>query len=188
MLESHNSNQAKINLTSGPEQSIDYAIRRTIEAENCARNIYLQLSQMFAHVPDVSRFWQDLANDEAEHAGVLEQIQSSMLTEQLIAPADRRLLNSIAETISLLNKVSLETIDTLDNAYEIAHELESSEVNFVFKCLASDFITNEDRKQIVFLEVEKHQQKLMDFNENFGDRAWRKQIFVQPLASASSNQ
>jgi rubrerythrin len=168
------------------ERTIHHVIQGAIEAENQSRHVYVQFSQMFAHVPDVAGFWQDLAYDEAKHAHTLKKTQDSLSSEQLATPADRKLLRSVAKTIALVDKISLETIRTLDNAYELAHELEFSELNYVFKCVAGDFIRQDEKKKIIFSEIEEHQRKLIDFIENFGDRISRRQILTRsasPIAT-----
>ena len=183
MPTSHYSNETEPDPIPNPEQTVGYVIQHAIKAEYSAREIYLQLLQMFAHVPNVSKFWQDLASDEAKHAYTLLKVRRSLSDEQLATAADRQLLDSIASTTFFLNKVSLDTVETLDDAYEIAHEIEYSEVNHLFKCLVGHFITHKERIQIVLSEIHEHQQKLTDFTENFGDRAWRKQISARSAAS-----
>ncbi|MGD8786104.1 MAG: ferritin family protein [Phycisphaerales bacterium] len=181
-----NSDQLKSASTLDSQQTISYLIRQAIEAENYARGIYLQLSQMFAHVPEISSFWKDLAADEVEHADILKEIQDSLSADQLDAPAEHQLLESIGKVISFLNRISLETIGTLDEAYEIAHELEFSEVNYIFECVTNDFVTSSDRNRILSLQIRDHQKKLLGFAGNFGDQAWRRQILVKSDTSESS--
>jgi rubrerythrin len=181
-----NSNQLKPASTLDSQQTISYLIRQAIEAENYARGIYIQLSYMFAHVPDISHFWKDLANDETEHTNILKEIQGSLSADQLDAPADSKLLDSIGKVLSFLNSISLEAIGTLDEAYEIAHELEFSEVNYIFECVTNDFVTSSDRNRILSLQIRDHQKKLLGFAGNFGDQAWRRQILVRFDPSAPS--
>jgi len=169
------------------KRTVGGIIQSAIEAENSAHEIYLQLSKIFAHVPDVSKFWQNLAYDEAKHAHTLKKVQMSLSDEQLATAADQQLMDSVTSITFLLNKISLGTVETLDDAYEIAHEIEYSEVNHIFKCLAGHFITREDKKRILLHQIVEHQQKLTDFTENFGDRTWRRQILARSTTPISSN-
>jgi Lhr-like helicase len=65
---------------------------------------------------------------------------------------------------------------TLDDAYELAHELEHSEVNAVFQFLATDFVPSEERTEYVVAAITRHQNKLMRFNQSHGSRQWRQGI------------
>ena len=170
----------------GSEETIEYVILQAIEAENYSRDLYFEFSQIFAHVPDVAGFWQDLAYDEAKHAYTLKKTQDSLSTEQLAFPADRKLLRSVEKTKLFLSRISISTIRSLDDAYELAHELEFSELNYIFKCVAGDFIRQDEKKKIIFNEIEEHQRKLVDFTENFGDRVWRGQILTRSANPVSS--
>ena len=169
------------------KRSVGGIIQSAIEAENSSHEIYLQLSKMFTHVPDVSKFWQNLVYNETKHAYTLLKVQTSLSDEQLATAADQQLMDSVTSVTSLLNKVSLGTVETLDDAYEIAHEIEYSEVNHIFKCLAGNFITREDEKRIVLNEIHEHQQKLTYFTENFDDRTWRRQVLTRSTTPLSSN-
>lgn len=180
------SDQKKRHSTPGPHKSVGNVIQCAIDAENEAREIYLQLSRMFAHVPGVSEFWQDLAHDEAKHAYALLKVRKSLSDEQIAAPADEHIVNNIASVVSVQNGISLDTVKTLDEAYEIAHELEYSEMNHIFECLAAGFIKQEDKKRILLSELREHQNKLTHFTRTFGNRAWRREIAAGPVTSVSS--
>ena len=181
-----NSDEKEFAPMSNCEQTIQHVIQQAIEAENQSRHVYVQFSQMFSHVPDVAGFWQDLAYDEAKHAYTLKKTQDSLSTEQLAFPADRKLLRSVEKTKLFLSRISISTIRSLDDAYELAHELEFSELNYIFKCVAGDFIRQDEKKKIIFNEIEEHQRKLVDFTENFGDRVWRGQILTRSANPVSS--
>jgi hypothetical protein len=75
-----------------------------------------------------------------------------------------------------LDKDLIGPIKNLDDAYEIAHQLEFNEINTIFKFLANEVVPNNDRRGLLLSTLQEHQDKLMNFNENFGDRAWRRGI------------
>jgi rubrerythrin len=184
----HHPSERKPDSVSSSEGTTEYFFQQAIEAENLARDIYVQFAQKFFHVPDVSGFWQGLAYDEAKHAYTLKKAQTALTDEQLKAPADQKLLSMIKNMISFLHTVSQRAIETLDDAYEIAHELEFSELNYVFKCVAGDFMKQEEGEQFVLSEIDEHHKKLVDFPENFGDRIWRKQIPARSTTSVTSER
>ncbi|MFC1634718.1 ferritin family protein [Planctomycetota bacterium] len=183
----HKPSDIKPDSVPNSEETTEYFFREAIEAENLARDIYVQYAQMFFHVPDVSSFWQGMAYDEAKHAHTLKKALASLTAEKLAAPADQKFLGIMMNMISLLNTASQKAIETLDDAYEIAHELEFSELNYIFKCVAGDFMTQEEGEQFVVSGIDEHQKKLVDFKENFGDRNWRRQILPRSVSPVSSD-
>jgi hypothetical protein len=78
-----------------------------------------------------------------------------------------------------LNKDLIGPIETLDDAYELAHGLEFSEVNTIFAFLAGEYVPSEHRKEFVRVEITRHLEKLTHFGENFGEKDWRIGIKVR---------
>ena len=130
---------------------------------------------------DLSDFWDELVKDEKRHATTLQDVKKLLTLEQLLTSSDKKMWDDVASIQRLLNKDLVGAIKTLDDAYELAHELEFSEVNAVFKFLAAELIPSEERKKFVVTEIKQHQQKLLDFSRNFGDRNWRKGINIQRI-------
>jgi hypothetical protein len=42
--------------------------------------------------------------------------------------------------------------------------------------LAHKFISSEEKRNIIFSEINQHQLKIIDFPKTFGDVFWRKEI------------
>ncbi|MBN2591164.1 MAG: hypothetical protein JXA96_14960 [Sedimentisphaerales bacterium] len=165
------------------EKTLGYIFQQAIICERKNRNLYVQFSKMFAHIPEISSFWIELAKDEELHARALEDIQSSLENEQFSRNADEELLTSIKCISSYSDAISFDQIKTLDDAYELAHDIESSEINNVFKILTSEFISEQTRKKAIYSELKYHVDKLMDFNKTFGDKTWRKGITSKQLVT-----
>ena len=163
------------------EQTVDYIFQQAIKAEYKSRYIYVNFSKMFTHTPEVSAFWIKLAQDEEHHAKALKKTQESLTNEQLNQVADQELLINIKKVLTVLEEIHLDQINTLDDANEAAHELEFSEINSVFKILATEFISEKTRRQATVSQLGNHIEKLITFNENFGDKTWRKGIVTQHL-------
>jgi len=155
-----------------------------IGTEKTAEEFYSGLAEKFSHLPEISTFWLTLADDEKHHAQELEKIQDSLSPSQLSTPADPLTLqkakqNRHISVLSLLNSVK-----NLNDAYEIAHQLEYSEVNVVFGFLMTRFISSEQQKEFVGSEIKVHQARLLEFFQTFGGAEWRKGIEVSPEATA----
>ena len=143
-----------------------------MSAEEGARAFYSELSRMFSHVPDVSARWQGLMNDEVLHKNRLEKIFLQLSEEQLCttAPDILQKLRLALRDNSLEDILS--SVETLDDAYEIAYSLEYSEVNIAFELILSSFVTSEDRKDYVLDLINQHIAKL----DGFGNSEWRQHI------------
>lgn len=166
-------------LESRTEQTLGELFKCSIDIEERAFNLYEQLSKLFSHVQEVSAFWDGLAIDELEHMKMLKDIYTSLTQEQLLSPADKEIWENVINIQFLLNKDLIGPINNLDDAYELAHELEFSEVNNIFKFLTIEVVPFEEQKKIVIANINRHQQKLIDFSQNFGDKLWREQIKIQ---------
>lgn len=165
-------------IESGSKYTIEEIFERAIVFEYKAEGIFKEFSILFSHIPEISSFWQEMAEDEIEHADILQNIRKSLTSQQLLSPCDVEMSMKIDMTQRMLNEVSIASIKNLDDAYELAHDLEFSEVNTIFKLMTSEFIHSQERKQYIVSEITKHQQKLVDFTRNFGDRNWRKGINI----------
>ena len=166
-------------IESGSRETIEAIFERAIEIEHKAATIYTEFSQLFSHMPKITVFWQGMTEDEKRHMAALQDVRKSLTNEQLQSPCDKNISEKVAEIHRLLSKDLTASINNLDDAYELANELEFSEVNAIFKFLAAEFVPSEQRIQLVASEIKQHQQKLLDFFENFGDRNWRKEISIR---------
>ena len=163
----------------GSKETIGELFDRAIEIEHEAASIYTEFSRLFSHVPGLSAFWKGLVDDEMLHARTLEDVRKSLTPEQLLSPPDKEMWENVARIQRMLSKDLVGSIGSLDDAYELAHDLEFSEVNAIFKFLAAEFVPSQERNKFVISEIVQHQKKLSDFSRNFGDRDWRKGITIQ---------
>ena len=167
------------------ENTMENLFQLAIKSEWNSRRFYIQFSRIFDHVPEVSHFWLTLANDEEQHAKTLQEIQDSLSKEILAQEADRKLIKNIMNILSDLSKISIDQVKNLDDAYEIAHEIETSEVNNVFRILTENFIADKNKKETIISDLLNHVEKLMKLSENYGNKTWRKEITPNHLVSAS---
>jgi rubrerythrin len=161
------------------ERSIESVFTACIQNEMRAYSIYKQFTEFFANEPQICCFWAKLAMEEKLHAKALQNIQKEVSSTQLCELANNHLFQDVQMATSFLNKYRPETVRTLDDAYEVAHEIEFSEVNAVLKLLTCSFISREIRKKALIAQLSNHQDKLSMFSNIFGNKKFRKEIAAQ---------
>lgn len=154
---------------------------QALEIEQKSADIYTKLSKLFSHVPEVSAFWNELAREEKQHRDKLKEIYDSLTNEQLFSFLSEDIMQKLNEIQNILNKDLISPIKNLNDAYELAHQLEYFEVEAVFKFLANKVITSEDRKNFILSEINDHQQKLMVFCNKFGDATSRRRVTIRSM-------
>ena len=160
----------------GSDKTIERLIEAAIDIECRAAAIYQTFSEQFTQVPGLSAFWQDLNKDEIEHAAILKDTGRLLTAEQLSAQPGDKMWEDIAAIRLMLDQEPVSAVNTLDDAYELAHELEFSETNAIFRFLAAECVPSGIRKEFVHAVLEQHLKKLADFTQSFGGRQWRRGI------------
>jgi rubrerythrin len=150
-----------------------------ITAEIAARNLYRSLIAKFAHVPAVAQFWQGMMHDEEAHAEQLERLRVSLTAEQLAAPVQPSLWRQAAASYDLATHSTADSIQTLDDAYQVAQRLESSEINAVFELLMVQYLAMEHKEEIILSQIRNHTAKMVKFSQLFGEAPTRKQVAAQ---------
>ena len=147
-----------------------------IGIERKAAAFYADMASAFHHVPEVSDFWQQLHREEIEHENILRGVYASLPPEMLAGPPEPLLAIQVTDACRLIDAVAVDAVLTLDDAYELAHDLEFSEVNAVFKLLAMAGVPTETHSRFVIDHIERHQHHLMEFGHAHGGRPWRRSI------------
>lgn len=105
--------------------------RQFVELEEKAAEIYVRLASRFSpEQPEVSGLWLQMAMEEKQHAGLLQ----FCLAEKLFAPSlpKEPVIRKANELLRSLEKRSADPAIALAEAFAIALELESSEVNAIY--------------------------------------------------------
>ncbi|MFH1981181.1 MAG: hypothetical protein ABIL58_05015 [Pseudomonadota bacterium] len=150
-----------------------------IGIERKAAAFYVEMAAAFRHVPDVSAFWHRLYSEELEHESILKGVYDRLPRQELSQPPDPMVAERVSDAIRLIEAFDLEQVHTLDDAYELAHDLEFSEVNAVFKLLAMAGVPPEAHSRFVVEHIERHQNRLLEFGREHGGRPWRRSIQVR---------
>jgi rubrerythrin len=117
-----------------PASRFSPLLRRCIELELRAKRIYDALANAFADQGEVSRFFASLAQQEQDHADLLELCRTAAIRGDwkvfLFNPWQDylpRLEKQMEET-----EASVSKIESVDAALQLVFQIESSEVNYVF--------------------------------------------------------
>ena len=132
------------------DQLFDYAI----ELERAAETLYRQMGKLFAHQHDVAQYWEHYADEERGHASYLERTKAGVSAERLALPADGKIITDTRKCLDVLSRKKLESIHNLEDAYQLATELENSETNAIFEFMITNFSTVELEKSHKFLQIQ----------------------------------
>lgn len=156
------------------------------QTERAAAEFYRGLSGLFSYLPEVRKFWETMMKDELSHARQLTEIRNLLTGQQLKSPADPAVMDKLAEEVSTFSpKFDLNEIESLDDAYEIAYDLEYSEVNAVFKAIVSEYVPSGERVRFVLQQNMEHVSRLEAFSKSVAGPDERQSIMaVRPEKGA----
>lgn len=156
--------------------SLNNLFHKSIRVEQIAIKFYLHLAAMFSNNEKLHLFFNDLANDETLHASALREAMSLLSPEQLNGLVDEHKIKEIDAILQKMNMINYDSLKNLDEVYELAHDVEFSEINSIFLYLTIECVPSQNRKELFRTIIDEHQNKLTDFSILFGDREWRKSI------------
>jgi rubrerythrin len=132
-----------------------------VHLEAAAQCFYQGLAEMFRHAPEVADFWRRFAEDEALHGKRLIELRASMSDTRLSEPTDAMMLEAGRKLLIPPLEDRLREVRSLDDAYEMAHDLETSETNTIFRFFITEF--SQDRRIITAImhHLDGHVERLM---------------------------
>lgn len=146
----------------------DHLFDLAIATEEEARGFYRELARKFRHLPEVASIWEDLRTDEDTHIQALLDVRSGLTPEQLQAPVDTDVMWKAQAMQDFSVEKGLEASETLTDAYQIAHDLEHSEVNTVFEFIMLEFVDQEEQRTFVASQLREHLAKLERMRDLLG--------------------
>jgi len=158
-------------------QTLGYLIEQAVSWEVAARGLYESLARRFGSRSEIARFWLTMAADECTHADELRRLRDALTPGELarqLAPEDSRRILAVEETLA---QAAAMPLDTLDDAYEIAHALEGSEVNSVFEIVMTDGLESEAHRAPILAQLSDHLRRLDAFSDAY-PRSVRRTILV----------
>ena len=142
------------------QATVDELFDLAIKAEKNAEEMYRRLQAKFAPHPDVVRFWRNYAAAEAGHALWLERIREVLNPEQLAAPADTETVVGAQRLLKFPAAKALQEVKTLEDAYQLANEMESGETNVVFDFLITHFASDAQAQSMMRSQLRDHVAKI----------------------------
>jgi len=149
------------------EKTIQLIFELAINWETQARDLYANFAKLFNHEPKVSAFWIQLSKDESQHIFVLKDILNKLSTEKRLMKLRNEQWTSLTELEGLIKDAITRKVSTLDDAYELAHQLERSELNTLFKLIVNDYHPDEEVKKFILSDVIEHTERLMNFGQEY---------------------
>ena len=156
-----------------------------IEFEERSANLYLELSIRFMDNPALRWFWVEMAMEEKQHAGMLQHCREAGVVAGNL-PGDGQIERIDNLYYRLENRIASPDL-TLDDAFDVAIRLESSEINDVYSNLTAP-IAGPDHilRKKMELSVASHFEKLYEAARLFGASNITQTRLRRLLASGSS--
>jgi hypothetical protein len=140
--------------------TVDELFDMAIKAEEIAEELYRHFQASFASQPDAARFWRAYAAAEVGHALVLKRIREGLSPEHLAAPADAETAAAAQRLLKFPVEKALQEVETLEDAYQLANEIESGETNVVFEFLIVHFASDAQAQALIRSQLRDHVAKI----------------------------
>jgi rubrerythrin len=142
-------------------ETVGALFNMAITAERSAETFYHRLANMFAGQQEVANFWQKYAAEEAGHAVWLVNLRDKLSAEQLATPADPGMLVMANRVLDISIEDLLAKVKNLDDAYQLANELENSETNAICEFIIDNFAEDERAQAFLRSQLRGHVSRLL---------------------------
>lgn len=132
-----------------------------IKLEIDARRLYEGFAQMFEDCPAVAKFWCRLAADEASHESRLRGVLAGMSRRRLSQAGDLKMLRGARALLVASVEDRLREIHNLDDAYEMANDLECSETNTIFRFFLTELSQDMHVVATLMQDLDEHVECLI---------------------------
>jgi len=169
----------KANGNDGVAGTNEQLFQFSLAAEREASDFYRFLEGVFPSHPEVAAFWARMRRDEEKHVEELSRIHAGIPANLLAAAADAGILAQASRIarFGLLERAA--GLENLDQAYELAHRLENSEIATVFSFIREKFIPHCAQKNFTLSMLDEHLDWIMSLPRRLGDREVRRAIALE---------
>lgn len=147
-----------------------------IDIEDRSALLYERFGSLFMHHPELAAYWGAMEADEKRHGSILREVMGRMEEADGRKAITEHSAEKTKKLMSCIQDDLLRVFNSLDDAYECAHELEEKEVEIIFDLLKEDSVNKYEGVHTLLKEDQEHLQKLIDFGDVFGKAEWRKII------------
>jgi ferritin len=145
-----------------------------IDLEYKASELYDRLAAKFRHEPPVADFWRDYAAEERTHAEALISIRDRIGQDVLTRAADERMMHYARRGMDRAVDETVAQISNLDEAYELANDLEVGETNAIFEFLIDEYAVAQEARGFLRSQLKEHVTKIaMHFPDGYQSKSER---------------
>lgn len=145
--------------TTGPSTVADL-FKMSLQGEEMGLRFYRRMSMEFAHAPEVAAVWTALMEDETLHLRSLHSLAARLQVKVLAQPISDVQARRARDILNILTDRRIERVENLDDAYRLAKEYESSEINRLFTFLMTKDLEFSNKQSVLRHELGEHQAKL----------------------------
>jgi len=131
-----------------------------IALERATESFYRGLAVLFSHEVEVERFWRHYADAEAGHARWIENMRAQLSEERLLKPASQEIVKAARQGLKVPPESLLANINTLEEAYHAAIEIENAETNTIFDFLITDYALTSRSGEFLRTQLHSHMDEL----------------------------
>jgi rubrerythrin len=150
--------------------TVNELIGLAIEGESIAALLYRGFARKFSDSPSASNFWTNMALEEATHIKFLTNIRDKLSDDRLNSKVEPDIVLKAREILKYSPDDLLQSTNSMEDALDISHALENSEVNSVFRYLTRTFVDNEEVTEYALAQLGEHLGRLMEFSEEYKHR------------------
>ncbi len=162
--------------------TVSHLFELAVQGERFFEAFYKRVAARFRHHPEIEKFWVDYAAEENGHAEWIESLKRRVSAEILASQADPQVLSDAEQALSVPMDNLLYSIRTLQDAFEVANELEHSETNAVIDFLITHFSEDEQARSFLRAQLHEHIERLMiQFPRQHGTGTLRRGILALEL-------
>lgn len=139
-----------------------------LKHEMAARSIYLFFASHFAFRKEAFSFFWKMAEQESDHYNEILKIYDRADKKQL--KEEYAALNIALDSFVMLIDVlynQVKDVKGIEDAVRIAHLVENSEINAIFKGIIDKFMDNDEKKNFILKQLKEHNSSLISFAEYF---------------------
>jgi hypothetical protein len=151
-----------------------------ITSEQQCEQFYRELGRRFSNHEPLTAFWNLYAGEEAGHARWLENLRARLDGERLAQEVNADILAKAQKSVERTPEMLVADLATLEDAYQLASEIEHEETNAVFAFLITHFTEDPQTRDFLRAQLRDHVGKLsMQFPEQYRSPAVRVMVAIQ---------